>query len=189
MAKIIITSKENAKIHGITRPVEGNRFFFCKELNSGNFVATYKGEDRSFPIGLNALLYDGNTVRPYLIQYRSVWGVSNTHITVDDKIVSKTPQTTHKGTFILFNNGSDALEDGGALAGKSLILEKAYNGTFTSKKGNTYNWDLLGMGISDDSYTVKSSKLTIDGKTFSISELQKQFDELEAVQSKRVEDL
>lgn len=186
MAKIIITEKGNAVIHGITRALEGDRLFFCDKLNKGEYVARYldEGEGKEWGTGLNVLLYNGETLRPYLLQYRSVWGNSVKSIVVNDAVMTKTPQLGHAASRILYTKGSDALHD--SLAGKSLVVEKIYTGTFNKTKGGEYNWDLFGLGVSDETLTVGEDTVSIDGKTFSLAELQKGFNELENAQNKRL---
>lgn len=186
MAKAIITTKTNISVHGITCPNQGDILFFCPSLNDGNLVAEYVDEEKSkhFAMGLLCLLFDGVNVRPYIVQYRSIWGVSTVSMEISDGVLSRTPQTHHKGTSVLFSNGSDSLTS--ELAGKALIVEKVYSGTFNKTKGGTFNWDLMGLGITNDISKVDGDTLTIGKLSFSLTGLQEQFNILENFQNERL---
>lgn len=172
---------------GINMPVKNDLFFFCYKLNDGVLVTEYvTNEGKSYPNGILSLLWnrEKKTLQPYVIPVRSIWGVSTTAIEVTEGVKLHTPQTHYNGSKLLFSKGSDAI--GAVVKTKGLRLEKIYNGTFRSAKKGDYIWKLFGLSVTDIEYKLTETTIEIEGKSFKLNELQKQFDELIARENERV---
>ena len=183
MAKIMINSEDAPEILGVNRPQVGNYILFIKELNNGQFVTTYENDEGKItPTGLNAVIFNGEIFRPYLLAYRSIWGVSRENIEINN-ITTKTPQTTHDGTANLFVNGSKELHTNNIYKVGGL-----YAGQFTSKQNKPYTWELLGLDIENTAaYKIKGGKIEFLGKSAKLADLQSAFDALEKRENARLQ--
>lgn len=187
MAKIILNDVTNVKVHGINPVVEGTKLFFVSELNKGNFVATYQRDDESKSgVGLCAVALFGGVLRPVILQYRSVWGVSVTPVEIGEGETTRVPQMKHTASQKLCTLGSEALKEI-AKGRKVLQVNKIYSGVFRKKKDLTpYTWDLLGIDETGETFTVDNGKVTFENVHTDVATLQTLFNELQERESERV---
>lgn len=171
MAKIIINNE--AKINGLTRLVAGDQLLFVEDLIEGQkgFVLetqNIKG-DKKFASGVLALQITDDEVRPIIIDYRTLWGVAYSPITVNN-VVTRTPQSQYTLSNEILRKGSKAIP-----TNQPIRITNVFAAEFMKKdKSRTFTWDLLGLELSEEKIKIDDAKITIGKKSFKLSDLRKE---------------
>lgn len=158
MAKKHFNSQKINTINGISGVALGDICIFAKSLNGENIVVTMSNdkegtERKEYADGILTFIVRNGHFVPYIIPYRSLWGVSIEKIVYDEekKLSSATPQSKFPFHRNLLYKGSRAITDSIKFAETAIVCEVGdlWQGTFRRKEKkdgqNTFTWGLVGL--------------------------------------------